>query len=991
MRTIATPQTSKFRIFALVAVAVVFVLFLSANGVASFYTDWLWFDNLNLGGVWGTILGTKLFLGAIFTLIFFALLWGNLYLADRLKPDVRPESPEEDLVERYHAVVGSQAGKVRFGIAALFGLIAGANTSSQWQTWLLFRNGGDFDRTDPLFGQDAGFYVFQLPFWTFLVDWFFASLILTLIVVVVAHYLNGGIRAAATEERVSKGVKFHVSVLLAALALLRAAGYWLDRFHLLTSTRGSYDGALATDVNVQWPALNLLALISLFCAVLFIGNIRRPGWGLPAVAIGIWLVSHFIIGGIFPLVYQRIRVQPIESQREALFVERNIEATRFAYGLADVESVQFDYEEGLTPDDVDGFEDVLSNVPVVDPSLATEEVIRNEAERQFYSFSQVLDVDRYEVDGDLRPVVLSVRGLNVAEVADTWERQHVIFTHGHGVAMAAAFDETATVVGESRNLDFLISGLGESTISPDLNTTLGQPRIYYGENLGGYAIVGADRDEVDFQDSDNNSVAFRYDGDGGVPVGSLLQRAAFALRFREVDPLISNNITRDSRVIYNRDIAERVRELAPFLRFDKNPYPVVADDGVFWVIDGYTTTDDFPYSQSVDTGVTGSLGGGYNYVRNSVKAVVNAYTGEVSMYVVDDSDPVISAWTTVFPELFTDGADVPPEILSHLRYPEDIFTVQTDMWSNYVVEDATQFIQGDVAWSIAAQPRTEAQTDESTDTLTSGSMLPQYLMARLPDSDDSEFVLQRAFVPRSGAAGTSTARPELTGIMMARSDPENYGELVLFRLPSGQVDAPDLVHSEIRKNDDLTEFIKEKAGATVLFGEMSIVFVDDTIVFIRPVYVEANSQTAVPELQRVMAVNGDRIFMGSSIEEAIQGVAGVIDSPTAVADAPADDDGTDPPASDLQSDDSYDPTGEPLVQLIADAEEFLAAAAAAEASGLDEEAEIQRNRAQLALMAAQELLGGSTPSTTVPPPTTTAPPTAEEQAGGETASASLGG
>ena len=444
-------------------------------------------------------------------------------------------------------------------------------------------------------------------------------------------------------------------------------------------------------------------------------------------------------------------------------------------------------------------------------------------------------------------------------------------------------------------------------------------------------------------------------------------------------------------MIYNRDVAERVRELAPFLRFDKNPYPVVADDGVFWVIDAYTTTDDFPYSQSVDTGVTGSLGGGYNYVRNSVKAVANAYTGEVSMYVVDDSDPVISAWTTVFPELFTDEADIPPELLSHLRYPEDIFTVQTDMWSNYVVEDATQFIQGDVAWSIAAQPRTEAQTDESTDTLTSGSMLPQYLMARLPDSDDSEFVLQRAFVPRSGAAGTSTARPELTGIMMARSDPENYGELVLFRLPSGQVDAPDLVHSEIRKNDDLTEFIKEKAGATVLFGEMSIVFVDDTIVFIRPVYVEANSQTAVPELQRVMAVNGDRIFMGSSIEEAIQGVAGVIDSPAAVAAAPADDDGTDPPASDLQSDDSYDPTGEPLVQLIADAEEFLAAAAAAEASGLDEEAEIQRSRAQLALMAAQELLGGSTPSTTVPPPTTTAPPTAEEQAGGETASASLGG
>ncbi len=972
MRTLRSPQTSRFRIFALVAVAVLFVLFLSANGLASFYTDWLWFDKLELGGVWTTILGTKLFLATVFTLLFFAILWGNLYLADRLKPAVRPESPEEDLVERYHAVIGSQAGKVRFGIAALFGLIAGANTSSQWQTWLLFRNGGDFGRVDPLFGEDAGFYVFELPFWTFLVDWFFASLVLTLIVVIVAHYLNGGIRASVPEERVSSGVKFHVSVLLAILALLRAAAYWLDRFHLLTSTRGSYDGALATDVNVQWPALNLLALISLFCAVLFIANIRRPGWGLPAVAIGIWLVSHFVIGGLFPLIYQRVRVQPVESQREEAFVERNIEATRYAYGLDNVDTVQFGYEEGLTASDVSAFEDVLSNVPVVDSVLATEEVIRNEAERQFYSFSQVLDVDRYEIDGELRPVVLSVRGLNIGEVADSWERQHVIFTHGHGVAMAAAYDETATVIGESRNLDFLVQGLGESRIDDGLDLSLDQPRIYFGENLGGYAIVGADREEVDFQDSDNNSVPFRYDGDGGVPMGSLIRRAAFALRFREVDPLISNNVTGDSKVIYNRDIAARVREIAPFIRFDKNPYPIMAEGGVFWVIDGYTTTDDFPYSQSVRTGVTGSLGGGYNYVRNSVKAVVNAYDGDVKMYVVDDTDPLINAWASVFPELFTDGSEIPPAIQSHLRYPEDIFTVQTDMWSTYVVDDATQFIQEDVAWSIAAQPRTEAQAAEG-DTAASGSMSPQYLMARLPGEEKSEFVLQRAFVPRSGAAGTSNARPELTAIMMARSDPANYGELVLYRLPSGRVDAPDLVHSEIRKYDDLTEFIKDKAGAKVLFGEMSIVFVDDTIVFIRPVYVEANSQTAVPELQRVVAVNGDRIFMGSSIEEAIQGVV------SGAAVIPADDsESGDDPSPSVPSDGSYDPAGKSVVDLIADADEFLSAAAEAESNGLDEEAAIQRSKAQLALMAARDLLGGSAPTTTAPPPTTTVPPPADE-------------
>ncbi|MGB5755313.1 MAG: UPF0182 family protein, partial [Acidimicrobiales bacterium] len=907
MRTLRSPKTSRFRIVALIAVAALFVLFLSANGVASFYTDWLWFDHLELGGVWTTILGTRVFLAAVFTLVFFAILWGNLYLADRLKPPSRPESPEEDLVERYHAVVGAQAGKVRFGVAALFGLIAGANTSSQWQTWLLFRNGGDFGRTDALFGRDVGFYVFRLPFWTFIIDWFFAALVLTLIVVLVAHYLNGGIRASVPHDRVSSGVKLHISVLLAVLALLRAGAYWLDRFHLVTSTRGTYDGALATDVNIQLPALQLLALISLFCAGLFVANIRRPGWGLPAVAIGIWLVSHFVIGGIFPLVYQRVRVEPVESQREAEFVERNIAATRFAYGLDEsrVTTVQFDYEPGLTAGDVDDFQDVLTNVPVVDPRLATEEVTRSEAQRKIYGFSDTLDVDRYRVDDENRPVVLSVRGLNVGEVGDSWERQHIIFTHGHGLAMAAAYDETARVTGESRNLDFLVSGLGDSEIDPELDVDLEQPRIYFGENLGGYAIVGAAREEVDYQTRDNESVSYSYTGDGGVPMGSLLRRTAFALRFREVDPLISRSVTDESRVIYNRDVNARVREVAPFLRFDRNPYPVVANGGIFWIVDGYTTTDDYPYSQSVSTGVGGSLSGGYNYVRNSVKAVVDAYNGDVTMYVVDDTDPIVETWRAVFPELFTDGSEIPPEIRQHIRYPEDIFTVQTDMWTNYVVDDATQFIEGALAWSIAAQPRIEAQQDEGEAGQT-GAMAPQYLMARLPEgvagNDASEFVLQRAFVPRSGAAGTSTARPKLTGIMMARSDPQNYGELVMVQLPGGQVDAPDLVHSEIRKNDDLTEFIKEKAGARVQFGEMSTILVDDTILFVRPVYVEANSATAVPELQRVVAVNGSRIFMGRSIEEAINGVVVGADLPAATADeepAGEDDspDGTPPAGS----------------------------------------------------------------------------------------------
>ena len=970
MRSISPPQPSRVRIVALVALAVVFVLFLSANGVASFYTDWLWFDNLDLGSIWTTILGTRVLLAVVFSVLFFLILWGNLYVADRLKPEVRPQSAEEDLVERYHAVVGSQAGKVRFGIAALFGLIAGANTSSQWETWLLFRSGGEFGRVDPQFGRDFGFYVFRLPFWSFLVDWFFAALILTLIVVVVAHYLNGSIRASVPQEqRVSSGVKFHISMLLAVLALIRAAAYWLDRYHLVTSTRGAYDGALATDVNIQLPALKLLTLIALFGAALFVANVRRPGWGLPVVALGIWLVSHFVIGGIFPLAYQRLRVDPVQSQREQEFVARNIEATRFGYNL-NPSIVDFsNYEPNLTAADVAAYEDVLTNVPVVDPLLAQEEVTRTEAQRNIYSFSDILDVDRYMIDGQFRPVVISGRELNLSETNDNWESEHVIFTHGNGLALAAAFDETATVSGESRNLDYLIRGLGESEIDADLqlDTPFDQPRIYYGEALDGYAIVGAAREEVDFQTSDNTSVGFRYDGDGGVSVGSLLRRTAYALRFRELDPLISRNVTDDSRVIYNRGIRERVENLAPFLEFDTDPYPVVAQGGLFWIIDGYTTTSEIPYSQSVDTSVSGPLSGGYNYVRNSVKAVVDAYNGTVTMYVIDDQDPLINAWSDVFPELFTPDAEMPDEIRAHLKYPQDIFTVQTDMWADYVVEDSAQFIQGDVAWSIAAQPGREAQEVEDT-SASLASMQAQYLMARLPGSEETEFVLQRIFVPRSGAAGTTTARPNITGIMMARSDPGRYGELVLVELPGGEVDAPDLVHSAIRRNDELTVFIREKAGAEVEFGNMSVLLLEDTIVYVRPVYVESNSATAVPELQRVVAVNGNRIFMGGSVAEAVNGVitgggAPVLDTDT----AEGTDDGV------AAADDLFDPTGKSVVELITDAEQLLADAAAAEASGQLEAAQRMRAGAQIAIQAANDLLGG------VPVTTTTLPPVVEEE------------
>ncbi|MEL7158093.1 MAG: UPF0182 family protein, partial [Actinomycetota bacterium] len=435
---------SRYRTPIAIAVGVLVVLLLSANGLAATYTDWLWFSNLGLGSVWTTVIGTQIVLGLVFTVIFFLILWANLVIADRLAPPFRAASPEEDLIERYHQLVGRRAGQLRIGVAAVFAFIAGANTASRWQDWLLFVNRGSFGWEDPLFGRDAGFYVFTLPFVSFVVDWLFAALILTLIVVAVAHYLNGGIRASAPTDRVSRSVKLHLSVILAVLAAVRAVAYWLDTFGLLNSNRSVFDGALATDVNVQLPAYQLLALISLFGAALFLANVRRAGWGLPVVAIALWGVSHLFVGSIFPALYQRLRIEPQLSTREMEFVEHNIAATRFAYGLdsSRLRTEDFVYQPGLTVEEVEDYSNVFDNVPLVDPALANDSFTRSQAERAFYKFSDTLDVDRYQIGGQLRPVVLSMRGLDlgVNEVGDGWEAQHIVFTHGYGAAVAAGWE-----------------------------------------------------------------------------------------------------------------------------------------------------------------------------------------------------------------------------------------------------------------------------------------------------------------------------------------------------------------------------------------------------------------------------------------------------------------------------------------------------------------------------------------------------------------------
>ncbi len=953
-----SPTASRRRLPLFVAGGLILLILLTASGIARLFTDYLFFDHLGFASSWGEILLTQVLLAVIFTALFFAILFANLTVADQLKPAVRPPSPEEDLIERYHQLVGRHGTRVRLAVSAFLALMFGLQVSQEWQTWLLFSNSQEFGWIDPLHDLDASFYVFRLPFLTFLVDWFSFAVAFSVFAAVLAHYLNGGIRAAAI-TKISDRVKLHISVLLAILAMLRAVSYYLDRFELVNSRRGVFDGALATDVEIQLPALNLLVLVSLFSAALFLANIRRRGWGLPLVALGMWAVTHVVVGGIFPSLYQRFAVEPNQSTREAQYIEGNLAATRFAYGLDEsrITTQQFEYTEGITLEEVDANDDILDDVLIVDPDLAEDSFVREQAERRFYDFKD-LDIDRYDIDGATEPVAISVRELELDAVDSGWENQHLAFTHGWGVALAPA-----NVFGSGGTPDYLVSGIGPALeVDEALSAQLAQPRIYFGEDFGGYAIVGADgRNEVDFASDavGRDESDFRYDGGGGVSISSLIRQVAFSLRFQSINPLISPFVGSDSEVIYNRNVVQRVELVAPFLRLDGDPYPVLFDGRVKWVIDAYTTTNEFPYSQGVrNRSLSGDrdLSGGFNYVRNSAKAVVDAYDGDVMIYIVDQSDPIIRAYESAFPELFADG-EAPLGLRQNFRYPQDIFSIQTDMWGTYQVTDPVTFLEGSLSWTVATQP-SEIAGEQRAGASTSAAlpMRPQYVHTRLPGFDKSEFVLQRAFVPSSNDANRQSDRPELTAIMVARSDPEGYGELVQYRLPAGgQVSAPDLVDSEIRRETEISDYITplDLRGSRVLFGEMIMVMVEDTLVYVRPLYVEAEGSTAVPELNRIIAVNGDRIEMRTSLDQAIQAVAlDAGDQPETPIPTPDPD--PEPPTlpPDIQD--------RPVTDLLDLAGQFLEAADVAEENGDTEEAARLRENAVIAINQANALLTGRT-------------------------------
>jgi uncharacterized membrane protein (UPF0182 family) len=869
------------RVVIIVAIAVVFLLVTSLRGVAGFWTDFLWFDSLGLGSVFTGVLGAKIALGVIFTVVFFALTFASLTIADKLAPKNRPIGPEDDLLNRYHGFVDRRAWLVRAGVALVLGLIAGVGMSSEWNQWLLFRNGGDFGIKDQTFQTDVGFYVFKLPFYSTVVNWLFASGVIILLITIVAHYLNGGIRLQSPVQRVTPQVKAHISVILGLLALVKAADYWLQRYALTFSTRGTVDGATYTDVKAQLPAIYLLLFIALLSFGLFIYNIWRRGWVLPVVAVGLWVLVSLVAGVAYPAFIQRFRVEPEESSQEAPYIQHNIQATREALGLDDVQEEAFDYD-GTAPATAKAIDDnpgTIRNIRLLDPSIVGPTFQKDQARYPYYRFNE-LDVDRYPIvspDGEEAntQVVLGARDLNTSGIPQqSWEGTHLAYTHGYGLALAPA---NSTTVGGAPN--YLVRNIPLTIDQGQIDIQVTQPQTYYGENLPGYAITNTGRAEVDFVGEEEGQGQTEYTGSGGVKLDSFVRRAAFALRFADWNLVVSNFLSSDSRIVFERDIRVRIEKLAPFLEWDSDPYPVVHDGRIVYMFDGYTTSDHYPNAQRADvSGLpagSGLEGDRFNYIRNSVKAVLDTYDGTVKLYVVDPDDPIVEAYRGAFPDLFIDGDEMPEELRAHWRYPEDMFRVQTNMYGRYHIDDPSTFYEKTSAWSVAADPGSSitGSTVQTTSQLLTGQartperIEPYYQLMRLPGEDKESFVMSRPFVPFSDTGD----RQQLASFMVAKSDPDDYGKLIVYEMPSeDDIDGPALANSRVTSNQEIASRLNllNQGGSRATLGNMLLVPVNDSILYVRPVYVSSETNP-VPLRRFVIVVTGNQVSMADTLRQAI--------------------------------------------------------------------------------------------------------------------------
>ena len=855
-------------------VFVAIIGFSVARAVATFFTNYLWFDSVNLNSVWIKILLTKGALVGATSLLAFIFIFTNLRLAVRATPvmDIFESFESQDPLSRFRAWTNERFLRYRLWGSIGLSLFLGAGASQLWEQVLLFLNQQSFGVTDPVFQADVSRYVFGLPLYRLFVSWGFQLVIFTSLIIVLFFVATGALQLRQGRlPEVSSGAKAHLSVLLAFIAILKAFAYRLDSMELLYSPRGKVFGASYTDVIAHLPALNLLILISLFGAVLLLVNIKRRGWLLPATAISLWLAVSIIVGGLVPAAIQRFRVVPDELNKELPYVENHIDYTRLAYGLDSIEEKSFAASPDLSQDDISNNKQTVDNIRLWDPTVLAETYSQLQEIRAYYALQEV-DVDRYRINGELTQVMVAARELDQTNLpAVGWVNERLQYTHGFGVVFSPANN-----VASQGQPDFYVKGVPATTTVAELEVE--QPRIYFGESADSveYVVVNSLQDEVDYPlSTEGQSVAYtNYSGDGGVGIGSFFRRLGFALRYSELNLLISNQLSDDSKLIMERNIVSRVKKAAPFLYTDNDPYLALIDGNLFWIIDMYTVSDKYPYAQPADTRRINENSGlpvNFNYLRNSVKAVVNAYDGTMNFYVVDENDPIMTAYNDIFPDLFSPKSEMSSELLDHIRYPEDLFTIQSDMYRDYHMTDPRVFYADEDPWVIPSDssttPRVATLRGEFTE-IGFKPMLPYYLLMSLPGETDLSYLIFQPFNPEN--------RPNMQSFLVADADPENYGQLIDFRLPKGEfVDGPSQVATRINQDPDISQIftLLDQQGSSVIKGNLFVVPINQSILYYQPIYLQGE-QNPLPEFKFVVVVFQDRIIMRETLSEALASIFG---------------------------------------------------------------------------------------------------------------------
>ena len=889
----------------LIAIALVVVLLLLVGPrFVDTYVDWLWFGELGYRSVFTTKLITQIILFFAIGLLVGVIVFAGMALAYRTRPVFVPVSGPNDPVARYRTAVLTRLKLVGIGIPVVIGVFAGFIGQTYWVPVQLFLHGGTFGITDPQFGKDLGFYAFELPFYRLLLSYLFVAIFLALIANLIGHYIFGGIRLAGRGGALSRAARIQLVTLVGILVLLKAVAYWLDRFELLSHTRGGkpFTGAGYTDINAVLPAKLILLAIALICAAAVFSALVLRDLRIPAIGLVLLLLSSLIIGAGWPLVVEQISVKPNAAQKESEYISRSIVATREAYGLTDQSVTYRDYG-GNAPTDaqqVASDRSTISNIRLLDPTIVGPAFTQFQQGKNFYSFPDQLSIDRYtSADGNLRDFVVAARELNPDRLIDNqrdWINRHTVYTHGNGFIASPANTVRGIANDPNQNggyPEFLASVVGANgtVVSPG-PAPLDQPRIYYGPIIASapadYAIVGSNGTDREYDyETNTDTKNYTYTGSGGVPVGNWLARSVFAAKFAERNFLFSNVIGPNSKILFNRDPAERVKAVAPWLDTDNGVYPAIVNKKMVWIVDGYTTLDNYPYSEltslSSATADSNEIAANrllpdkqVSYIRNSVKATVDAYDGTVTLYAQDESDPVLQAWMKVFPGTVKPKSDISPDLAQHLRYPEDLFKVQRQLLAKYHVDDPVTFFSTSDFWDVPLDPNPTASSYQP----------PYYIVAKDIANNDNSASFQLT------SAMNRFRRDFLAAYISASSDPATYGKITVLTIPT-QVNGPKLAFNAISTDTAVSQdlgVIGRDNQNRIRWGNLLTLPVGEGgLLYVAPVYASPGASDAAssyPRLIRVAMLYGDKIGYGPTVRDALDGIFGAGAGAAATGPAP---------------------------------------------------------------------------------------------------------